>query len=73
VLAAIRRLAAEDQLFRVHREDPALYARARRDHGSWAAALTAAGLDPREAVARARRRAREGRATTRPLPPNTHE
>ena len=49
------------QLFRVHLDTPALYARARRLFGTWAAALAAAGLNHRAAVAAARERSLETR------------
>jgi hypothetical protein len=55
VLELIRRLGRREQgLFRTHRTHPALYARARRFFGSWASAVTAAGLDYRLAIHRAR-------------------
>jgi hypothetical protein len=58
LLERIRALAGRDQgLFRVHRTHGALYARARRQFGSWAAAVRAAGIDYPAAVERARRRA----------------
>lgn len=56
VLAHIRRLAARDEMFRVHLGHPALYARARRLFGSWAEAVTRAGADYAGAVEAARRR-----------------
>jgi hypothetical protein len=61
VMARIRDLAGRDRLYRVHLDVPALYARARRLFGSWAAALAAAGLDHRAATDAARRRAIETR------------
>lgn len=62
VLERIRRLdRREDGLFRVHRRHGSLYARARRQFGSWALALGAAGIDYRATLERARARA----ATTR--------
>jgi hypothetical protein len=58
VLQRIRALAARPPgLFRVHRNHPALYARARRLFGSWSAAVAAAGLDHALVVSTARRRA----------------
>src|SRR5215472_16212721 len=50
-----------DGLFRVHRTDSDLYARARRMFGSWAAAVAAAGVDYQNAMASARRRSLETR------------
>jgi hypothetical protein len=61
VMEQIRSAAAAGTLFRVHRESPALYARARRVWGSWANALRAAGQDPGHVVREARRRAVESR------------
>jgi hypothetical protein len=62
VLARIRHLAAtENGLFRVHRTHGDLYARARRQFGSWAAAVSAAGVDYATAVNAARHRATETR------------
>jgi hypothetical protein len=66
VMEAIRRLEASQQgLFRVHRLQAALYARARRLFGSWSLAVTAAGLDYRLAIHRARRRALRSRRLRR--------
>jgi hypothetical protein len=48
-------------LFRVHRTDSDLYARARRMFGSWAAAVAAAGVDYEGVIASARRRSLETR------------
>jgi hypothetical protein len=56
VLRNIRSLAASGQLFRVHLDHPALYARARRQFGSWADAVANAGFDYLGALAEARRR-----------------
>lgn len=54
----IRTLADRPQgLFRIHRTHADLYARARRQFGSWAAAVSAAGLDYLGAVRVARMRA----------------
>lgn len=61
VLARIQRASAEGNLFRVHVQQPALYARARRLWGSWSAALAAAGLDYASTVTEARRRSVESR------------
>ena len=58
VLERVRKLAARPAgLFRVHRDHPALYARARRLFGSWSGAIAAAGLDYPTILAAARRRA----------------
>lgn len=54
-----------DGLFRVHRTDSDLYARARRMFGSWAAAVAAAGVDYQNAIASARRRSLETRRRQR--------
>jgi hypothetical protein len=48
---------ARDGLFRVHHAHAGLYARARRMFGSWAAAVSAAGVDYPATIARARERA----------------
>ena len=46
-VAAIRdRHKSGRKLSTTHREDPSLYTAAKRHHGSWTAALTAAGLKP---------------------------
>lgn len=65
VLRRIRDLSASGLLFRVHREAPALYARARRMFGTWAGALTAAGVDHGQTLQEARRRSFETRRRTR--------
>jgi hypothetical protein len=66
VLERIRRLSARRQgLFRVHHTHGDLYARARRQFGSWQAAVRAAGCDYASAIDRARRRSLEKRRTTR--------
>jgi len=62
LLDSIRGLSGRpDGLFRVHRTDSDLYARARRMFGSWAAAVAAAGVDYHGAIASARRRSLETR------------
>jgi hypothetical protein len=66
VLARIREMALRNALFRVHLDAPSLYARARRQFGTWASALVAAGVDHAAAIKAARRRAvehRRGRLT----------
>ena len=65
VLHEIRTEFGEGRLFRVHIEKPALYARARRLWGNWAAALGAAGLDPARVMEAARQRALETRRRKR--------
>lgn len=65
VIRRIRELSDAGLLFRVHREAPALYARARRMYGTWAAALSAAGLDHGQALQEARRRSFETRRRIR--------
>ncbi len=65
VLRRIRDLSASGLLFRVHREAPALYARARRMFGTWAGALSAAGVDHGQTLQEARRRSFETRRRTR--------
>src|SRR4029077_11177450 len=66
VLDRIRRLSAGgDGLYRIHRTHTDLYARARRQFGSWAAAVVAAGMDYPGAITAARRRAVETRRTRR--------
>ncbi|MBI1797262.1 MAG: hypothetical protein HY076_09130 [Candidatus Eisenbacteria bacterium] len=62
VLARIRQIAATaNGLFRIHHTHSDLYARARRQFGSWAAAVGAAGVDYLGAVNTARTRATETR------------
>ena len=71
VLERIRQLAGRSAgLFRVHRTHSALYARARRQFGSWAAAVAAAGIDYRQSLDRARERsvATRRRRRRRPSP-----
>jgi hypothetical protein len=65
VLARIRTEFEQGTLFRMHREQPALYARARRLFGSWANAVAAAGVDHDRAIADARRRSLETRRRAR--------
>ena len=65
LVTRVRELAQGDGLFRVHRAAPALYARARRMFGSWAAALDAAGVDYRATVERARKRSVDARQQQR--------
>ena len=68
VLSLIRDKQAAGTLFRVHREHPGLYARARRLFGSWARALETAGLDHSQAMSDARRRSLETRRRARTQP-----
>lgn len=69
LLDRIRDLAQQpDGLFRVHHLDTGLYARARRQFGSWKAAVRAAGVDYGTAVEAARRRSLETRRTRRRTP-----
>lgn len=66
VLDRIRRLSAGgDGLYRIHHTHTDLYARARRQFGSWAAAVAAAGMDYAGAISAARRRAIETRRARR--------
>jgi hypothetical protein len=65
VLEKIRRIAREGGLYRIHRTHGSLYARARRQFGSWAAAVKAAGIDYGQAVSVARRRSIETRSRLR--------
>ncbi len=64
-LEQIRAASTEGRLFRVHRERPALYARARRLWGSWAEALREAGVDHALVIEDARRISLETRRTRR--------
>lgn len=68
VLKRIRDLSERGHLFRVHLDTPALYARARRLFGTWAAALGAAGVNHGAAVAAARERSLETRRRRRTGP-----
>jgi hypothetical protein len=61
VIARIREMALRNALFRVHIDAPSLYARARRQFGTWASALVAAGVDHDAAVKAARLRSVEHR------------
>lgn len=62
VLERIQKLAERREgLFRIHRTHRDLYARARRQFGSWAAAVKAAGLDYESAMRLARTRSIENR------------
>jgi hypothetical protein len=66
VLERILELAARDGgLFRVHQTNPDLYARARRQFGSWSSALQAAGVDYRAVMDGARRRSIDTRRANR--------
>ena len=70
LLERIRALAHQpDGLFRVHHLDTGLYARARRQFGSWAAAVRAAGIDYGDTVEWARRRSLETRRSRRSANP----
>jgi hypothetical protein len=60
LVESIRQLAEDGAgLFRIHRNRPELYARARRMFGSWSAAVKAAGLDYESAIRTARARSRD--------------
>jgi hypothetical protein len=59
VLRRIREWGERNELFRVHRDQPAFYARARRLFGSWAGALERAGVDHAAVMDSARRRSRQ--------------
>ena len=66
VLERIRKLSARREgLFRIHLTHGDLYARARRQFGSWEAAVRAAGCNYALAIGRARDRARERRRARR--------
>ena len=59
LLDRVREVAkTADGLFRVHREHPDLYGRARRMFGSWSEAVRSAGVDYETAIEHARRRSR---------------
>ena len=73
VLERIRRLAdSREGLFRVHRRNSGLYARARRSFGSWSAAVEAAGLDYIQALNGARQRSLRTRRRRTRLPDPSH-
>lgn len=62
LLEKIRQLAGRDEgLYRIHHTHSDLYARARRQFGSWAAAVEAAGMDYGRSLEAARRRSLETR------------
>jgi hypothetical protein len=66
VLEKIRQLAHREQgLFRIHHTHSGLYARARRQFGSWAEAVKAAGVDYTRTLEVARKRSNEGRRRRR--------
>ena len=66
VLEHIRKLSnRREGLFRIHLTHGDLYARARRQFGSWEAAVRAAGCNSARAIGRARDRARERRRNRR--------
>jgi hypothetical protein len=66
VLEKIGQLATRREgLFRVHHTHPGLYARARRQFGSWAAAVRAAGVDYDTALTAARNRSIQARRRRR--------
>lgn len=65
VLDRIRDLSRRGALFRVHRENPSLYARARRLFGSWSAAVQRAGASYEDTMEQARRRSIETRRRMR--------
>jgi hypothetical protein len=67
-LAAIRAAAERGELFRVHLEQPALYARARRMWGTWGAAVAAAGVDYERVLHDARSRSVDTRRSRRAGP-----
>ena len=57
LIERIRRIAgSREGLFRVHHRNSGLYSRARRNFGSWSAAVQAAGLDYCQALNDARLR-----------------
>lgn len=65
VVEQIRAAQADGGLFRVHISRPALYARARRIWGTWAAALAAAGIDHEDTMSDARKRSMDSRRQRR--------
>jgi len=73
VLEKIGQLAGRREgLFRVHHTHPGLYARARRQFGSWAAAVRAAGVDYDNALNTARRRSIQARRRRRQVENVSH-
>lgn len=65
VIEHIRDLSRRGALFRVHRDHPSLYARARRLFGSWSAAVQRAGASYEDTMEQARRRSIETRRRLR--------
>jgi hypothetical protein len=65
VIERIRQLAHSEGLYKVHHAHSGLYARARRQFGSWAGAVQAAGVDYGAALFVARRRSIETRRKLR--------
>ena len=66
VIERIRQLArSEGGLYKIHHAHSGLYARARRQFGSWAEAVQAAGVDYVAALTVARRRSIETRRKRR--------
>src|SRR5262245_10839602 len=65
LLEKIRQIAGDGGLFRIHHKHGSLYARARRQFGSWREAVRAAGLDYSDALGAARRRSIETRRKLR--------
>ena len=62
LLDRIGQLAARPEgLFRVHRAHPEIYARARRQFGTWARAVAAAGIDYQQVLLKARTRSLRAR------------
>lgn len=73
LLDRIREIAGEGHgLFRVHREHPEIYARARRRFGTWEEAVRRAGVDYDAAVRTARDRSREPLRRPRSVTPPSH-
>ena len=69
VIEKIRALGRRREgLFRVHHTHPGLYARARRQFGSWAAAVAAAGMDYGSTLSAARLRSIRARRRRRRSP-----
>ena len=65
VIERIRHIARSEGLYKVHHVHGDLYARARRQFGSWAEAVQAAGVDYTAALSVARRRSIETRRKLR--------